>query len=62
MVIFNRLLNRFANRFKACKMYNSVYLVFFKYLFERFKVKKICLIKSKVLACYLLYSVKSLRL
>mgnify|MGYP000667224746 FL=1 len=26
------------------------------------KVKKICLIKSKVLACYLLYSVKSLRL
>ena len=26
------------------------------------RIKKICLIKSKVLACYLLYSVKSLRL
>ena len=55
VVIFQRLLDRFAHRFKSCKMDHCVDLVLFENLFKVVVIEHITFIAGEGLPCDLLY-------
>ena len=61
IIIFYRLLYRFAHGLKPRKVYNGVYLVFSKDLAENYLIPYIAFIKLKVLARDLFYTFQRLR-